>query len=209
MFELLQSGGAVMVVIFLFSLVGMAAFFERLFALRRGRVAPESVTIEIKELVGQGRIADALTLCRKAPGPLTRVVEVILEQPDKTRAELKELAEEIGRRESAELERFTGIVGVVASVAPLLGLLGTVWGMIQTFDVIQTQGMGQIGLLAGGISTALVTTFGGLSVGIPALIGHRYLLSRVDDLTLELEEAALSILDQVASTASSGAEVSS
>ncbi|MED5373196.1 MAG: MotA/TolQ/ExbB proton channel family protein [Myxococcota bacterium] len=208
MFELLQSGGAVMVVIFLFSLVGMAAFFERLFALRRGRVAPEAVTVEVKELVTQGRIPDALTLCRKQPGPLTRVVEVILMQPDKSRAELKELAEEVGRRESADLERFTGVVGIVASVAPLLGLLGTVWGMIQTFDVIQTQGMGQIGLLAGGISTALVTTFGGLSVGIPALIAHRYLLSLVDDLTLELEEAALSILDLVTSHAGEGAQES-
>lgn len=208
MFELLQSGGAVMVVIFLFSLVGMAAFFERLFALRRGRVAPEAVTVEVKELVAQGRIPDALTLCRKQPGPLTRVVEVILMQPDKSRAELKELAEEVGRRESADLERFTGVVGIVASVAPLLGLLGTVWGMIQTFDVIQTQGMGQIGLLAGGISTALVTTFGGLSVGIPALIAHRYLLSLVDDLTLELEEAALSILDLVTSHAGEGAQES-
>ena len=129
-------------------------------------------------------------------------------QPDKSRAELKELAEEVGRRESADLERFTGVVGIVASVAPLLGLLGTVWGMIQTFDVIQTQGMGQIGLLAGGISTALVTTFGGLSVGIPALIAHRYLLSLVDDLTLELEEAALSILDLVTSHAGEGAQES-
>ncbi len=186
-------------VIFIFSLVGLAAFFERLFALRRSRVVPDGLRVELLELARQGRMADALTACRKDDGPLGRVVEVIVSHAGQPRAVVKELAEEVGRRESAELERFTGVVGIVASVAPLLGLLGTVWGMIQTFEVIQLQGMGQIAQLAGGISTALVTTFGGLSVGIPALIGHRFLLSRVDELTLELEEAALFILDNSAS----------
>lgn len=191
-------------VIFVFSLVGLAAFFERLFALRRSRVVPDGLRVELLELARQGRMADALTACRKDDGPLGRVVEVIVSHAGQPRAVVKELAEEVGRRESAELERFTGVVGIVASVAPLLGLLGTVWGMIQTFEVIQLQGMGQIAQLAGGISTALVTTFGGLSVGIPALIGHRFLLSRVDELTLELEEAALFILDN--SVAGSEAE---
>ena len=200
----MQSGGAIMAVIFVFSLVGLAAFFERLFALRRGRVVPESVRVELLELVRQGRLADALTTCRKDDGPLGRVVEVIVSHAGQPRAEVKELAEEVGRRESAELERFTGVVGIVASVAPLLGLLGTVWGMIQTFDVIQANGMGDIGRMAGGISTALVTTFGGLSVGIPALMGHRYLLSRVDELTMELEEASLFILDNLGTKADQG-----
>ena len=204
MFELLQSGGAIMAVIFVFSLVGLAAFFERLFALRRGRVVPESMRIELLELVRQGRLADAITTCRKDDGPLGRVVEVIVAHAGQPRADIKELAEEVGRRESADLERFTGVVGIVASVAPLLGLLGTVWGMIQTFDVIQANGMGDIGRMAGGISTALVTTFGGLSVGIPALMGHRYLLSRVDELTLELEEASLYILDNLGPKADQG-----
>jgi biopolymer transport protein ExbB len=193
-----------MAVIFVFSLVGLAAFFERLFALRRGRVVPESVRIELLELVRQGRLADAITACRKDDGPLGRVVEVIVSHAGQPRADIKELAEEVGRRESADLERFTGVVGIVASVAPLLGLLGTVWGMIQTFDVIQANGMGDIGRMAGGISTALVTTFGGLSVGIPALMGHRYLLSRVDELTLELEEASLYILDNLGPKADEG-----
>ena len=204
MFELLQSGGAIMAVIFAFSLVGLAAFFERLFALRRGRVVPESMRIELLELVRQGRLADAVTTCRKDDGPLGRVVEVIVAHAGQPRADIKELAEEVGRRESADMEKFTGVVGIVASVAPLLGLLGTVWGMIQTFDVIQANGMGDIGRMAGGISTALVTTFGGLSVGIPALRGHRYLLSRVDELTLELEEASLYILDNLGPKADEG-----
>ena len=112
-----------------------------------------------------------------------------------TKPQIKEAVEEAGRRELAEMERHTEVVGTVAAIAPLLGLLGTVLGMILTFEVIQDQGLGVVSSLAGGISQALVTTFAGLSVGIPALIGHRYLLSRVDSLALDLEEASSEILD--------------
>lgn len=199
MFEFLKSGGPVMIFIGLSSMVALAAFVERLWALRVGRVVPNGVRVELLELARQARWTDALTLCRKHDVALTHVVAVVFENRERPRAEIKELAEEIGKREAAELERYSGIVGVVASIAPLLGLLGTVWGMIDTFDVIQTSGMGQIGELAGGISTALVTTFAGLTVGIPALIAHRFLLAKIDDLILELEEAALEILDAVRS----------
>ena len=197
MFEFLKSGGPVMIFIGLSSMVGLAAFVERLWALRVGRVVPNGVRVELLELARQGRWSDALTLCRKHDVALTHVVTVIFENRERPRSEVKELVEEVGKREAAELERYSGIVGVVASIAPLLGLLGTVWGMIDTFDVIQSKGMGQIGELAGGISTALVTTFAGLTVGIPALIAHRFLLAKIDDLILELEEAALEILDAV------------
>lgn len=195
MFEFLKSGGPVMIFIGAASVVGLMAFIERLWALRAERVVPKSVRVELFELARQGRWSDAVTLCRKQESPVARVLLVVLENRHRTRGDAKELAEEVGKREAAELERYSGIVGIVASVAPLLGLLGTVWGMILTFQVIQEQGMGHIGDLAGGISTALVTTFAGLCVGIPALIAHRYLLSRIDDLVLELEEAALDLLD--------------
>ncbi len=197
MIDFLVSGGPVMVPIGLASVIGLGAFIERLWALRRDRVVPHGVRVELVELARQGRWADALTLCRKSDSPLSRVLEVVIRHRGKLRPEIKELSEEIGRRESAELERYAGIVGVVAAVSPLLGLLGTVWGMILTFEVIQEQGVGVVSSLAGGISAALVTTFAGLSVGIPALIGHRYLLARVDDLVLELEECTLEMLDLV------------
>ena len=105
-----------------------------------------------------------------------------------SREDLRDRLEELGRHEAANLERFIPIVGTVASIAPLLGLLGTVGGMIVTFATIQEQGMGDVDRLAGGISQALVTTFAGLSIGIPALIGNRFLLARVDRLLLGLEE---------------------
>jgi biopolymer transport protein ExbB len=200
LYEFLKSGGPVMIPILLASVVGLAAFVERLWALRADRVIPRAVRIELMQLVKQARWDDAITLCRKGDAPVCRVLEPVLVHRDQARGEIKELAEEVGKREAAELERYSGIVGIVASVAPLLGLLGTVWGMIITFDVIKEQGLGEVGQLAGGISAALITTFAGLSVGIPALIAHRYLLSRIDDLTLELEETALSVLDAVRGT---------
>ncbi len=197
MYEFLKSGGPVMIPILLASVIGLAAFVERLWALRAERVIPRAVRVELLQLVKQGRFDDAVNLCRKGDAPLCRVVEPVLDHRGLARAEVKEFTEEVGRREAAELERYSGVVGIVASVAPLLGLLGTVWGMIVTFDVIKEQGLGQVGQLAGGISAALITTFAGLSVGIPALMAHRYLLSRIDDLILELEEASLSVLDAV------------
>lgn len=198
MIDFLVSGGPVMAPIGLASLVGLAVFLERAVALRRGRVAPRSFTVEVEELVKQRRFGDAQTLCRKSDAALSRVVEVALAGRGQSRVALKERLEEVGRREAAELERNSGILGTVASIAPLLGLLGTVWGMILTFDVIQEQGVGVVGSLAGGISQALITTMAGLSVGIPALVGYRWVMARVDDLTLELEDVALTLLDLLA-----------
>ncbi len=191
-------GGPVMIPIGVASLVGLAAFLERLAALRAGRVAPADLLVEITELLKQDRPADALTACRKREVALARVAEVAIEARGKARAAIKERLEEVGRREAAELEKGAAVLGTVASVAPLLGLLGTVYGMILTFEVIAEQGIGVAASLAGGISQALITTLAGLCVGIPALVAHRYVLSRVDARVLELEEASLAVLDRVA-----------
>ena len=196
--QFLGDGGPVMVPIGLASVVGLAVFLERVVALRRGRVVPSDFAREVVELLRQGRPADALTAARKREAAVARVTEAAIEARGQSRARIKERLEEVGRREAAELERNAPVIGTVASVSPLMGLLGTVWGMIQTFEVIQTQGMGVVGSLAGGISQALITTMAGLSVGIPALIAYRWVLARVDALVLELEEVGLEVLDLVA-----------
>jgi len=195
--DFLVSGGPVMVPIGLASVVAMAALIERVSALRYPRVVPYGFAVEITELLNQDRYPDALTLCRKSDSAVARVVEVALLARGHTRAEIKERLEEIGRREAAELERYSQVLGTIASVAPLLGLLGTVWGMILTFDVIQEEGLGGVANLAGGISQALITTMAGLSVGIPTLIAYKWVLSRADELVLELEEVSLSVLDKL------------
>ena len=195
MFEFLARGGPIMIPIAICSVVGLAFFLERFWALRTSRVLPRDVRIELTELARQKRFADALTLCKKHDIALCRILEVVFSRAGKPRGHIRESVEEVGRRELAEMEKHTEVVGTVAAVAPLLGLLGTVLGMILTFEVIQDQGLGVVSSLAGGISQALITTFAGLSVGIPALIGHRYLLTRVDGLALDLEEVSSEILD--------------
>lgn len=196
----LQSGGPVMVPIGLVSLVALTVFLWRVALMRRARVAPRSLIVELEELIKQGRHADALTLCRKTEGvAAARVAAVAIEARGRSRTVIKERLEEIGRREAAELEQGSDVLGTMAAIAPLLGLLGTVWGMIQTFEVIQDQGMGMVGSLAGGISQALITTLAGLSVGIPSVVAHRWVLGLADGLILELEDVALHVLDLVAS----------
>ena len=198
MIEFLVSGGPVMVPIGLASIIGLAAFLERVFVLQRSRVIPRHFAVEVEALIEQERWGDAGTLCKKVDSAAGRVVATALEARGRPRGVVKERLEEVGRREGAELERTSQVLGTVASVSPLLGLLGTVWGMILTFDVIQQQGVGVVSSLAGGISQALITTMAGLSVGIPALVAYKWVLARADILVLELEALALLVLDQVA-----------
>ncbi len=184
-----------MVPIGLASILALAAFIERVVALRRARIVPRAFGRQVVELLRQQRYGDALARCRQDDTAAARVVETALDSRGRPRAAMKERLEEVGRRESADLERMTAVLGTVAAIAPLLGLLGTVWGMILTFEVIQEQGVGVVSSLAGGISQALITTMAGLSVGIPALIAHRWVLARADALVLELEDLALDSLD--------------
>jgi biopolymer transport protein ExbB len=204
--EFLISGGPVMVPIALASVVGLAAFLERVFALRRGRVLPRHFAIEVESLMEQSRWGDLKTLCRKGDTAAARLVETALGARGESRAVIKERLEEVGRREGAELERTSQILGTVASVSPLLGLLGTVWGMILTFEVIEQQGVGVVSSLAGGISQALITTMAGLSVGIPALVAYKWVLARADALVLELEELSLGILEHVSGPQDDGGD---
>lgn len=198
MIEALVAGGPVMVPIALCSVVALATFFERLWSLRRERVVPSAFCVELIELVRQERFADAVTLCRKRDVAISRVLEVALEARGEARSLIKERVEEVGRREAAELERYVPVLGTIASISPLLGLLGTVGGMILTFAVIEEQGVGEVSALAGGISQALITTFAGLSVGIPAVVANRFLLARVDSLVIDLEEVSLGVVNLLA-----------
>jgi biopolymer transport protein ExbB len=201
MFETLMAGGPVMIPIGLASVVALAVFLERLWALRRDRVLPRAYTVELVDLLRAGRLDDARIHARKLDVAIARIARVAVDEAGQARVRLKERLEEVGRREAAELERGIPVVGTIASIAPLLGLLGTVGGMIRTFAVIQASGLGNVGNLAGGISEALITTFAGLCVGIPAVVANRYLLSRVDALLVDLEEVSLDLVDALASDA--------
>jgi len=195
--EYLVAGGPVMIPIGLCSIVALAMFLERMWALRRGGIVPGPFIVKVESLVEQGRYDEAIAMCRGGGSTVGRVLDVAISSRNRPRSELKERLEEVGRREAAEMERGIPVVGTIASISPLLGLLGTVGGMILTFQMIQDEGMGNVGSLAGGISQALVTTFAGLSVGIPAVIANRYLLAKVDGLLMELEEVSIRVIDML------------
>ena len=194
MTDLIISGGPVMVPIGLASVIGLAVLLERVWALRGVVVVPQSFVVEMDELMRQARWGDVIASARKSDSAAGRVVLAAADVRHKSRAAIKERLEEVGRREAAELERFSSVLGTIASIAPLLGLLGTVWGMILTFDVIQTEGIGVVANLAGGISQALISTMAGLTVGIPALVAHRWVLARADRHVLALEDLGLLVL---------------
>jgi biopolymer transport protein ExbB len=187
MVEFLVSGGPLMVPIVLCSVVSVAVVLERLWALRVARVLPAGFAQEAIARARQGRVEDLAALLSGSRSVAARIGRIVVEERADPMVRDARLAE-AGRREAAELERYCAIVGTCASIGPLLGLLGTVQGMIATFATVSSGGIGDMAALAGGIGVALVTTFGGLAVAIPAVVGDRYLLGRVDDRVLELEE---------------------
>jgi biopolymer transport protein ExbB len=173
-------------------------FLARLWALRRGRVVPRALTIRVRDLVLREELAEAMTLCRTDESPLARLMLAALRSAGRRREVVKEVVEEVGRHEAQLLHRGLGLLELVAVVSPLLGLLGTVWGMIDVFRAIEVHGVGNAGALAGGIGTALYTTFAGLLVAIPVRIAHSWILGKVDGLVMDMEEAALAVVDLVA-----------
>ena len=179
------------------SILTLAILFERLFALRRSRIIPEKFIIEVGDLVRQQRMEDALTQCRLNNSSIARVLMAGISRHNKSRQQVKEAIEDIGRLEAANLERFLTILGTIAGIAPLLGLLGTVTGMIKAFSVISQAGIGNPQMLAGGISEALITTAAGLTVAIPAFVFYKLLRSRVDKRVLRMERVSIEILDLI------------
>lgn len=192
------SGGAVVVVIGLASLLALAVFLARLWALRRSKVVPRALPIQVRDMALRDEIAEAMTLCRTDESPLARLLLAALRQAGRRREVVKEVVEEVGRHEAQLLHRGLGVLELVAVVSPLLGLLGTVWGMIDVFRAIEVHGVGNAGALAGGIGTALYTTFAGLLVAIPVRVSHSWILGKVDALVMDMEESALGIVDLVA-----------
>ncbi len=198
MFEIIRSGGPLMYPIGLCSVVAWAIFLERLisyFRIRRNTLRLGQLVIE---LLDKGQVDQAGRLCSTTVSPLSRILQVVFRNRHKKRADLKLLADEIGGREIIGLQRYLGLMGTIANVAPLLGLLGTVLGMIEAFRVIAAEGVGTPATLGGGISQALITTAAGLSVAVPIILVHRYLSARAERLTVELEEMTSHVLDRFA-----------
>ena len=195
MLELFYKGGIFMYPILLCSITAVAIFIERLWNLRRDRVIPSGFLSDAESLIRSEKISDATTLCQRSPSTMARILLVGIKNFGRKREVIKEYLEEVGRQESASLERFVEGLGTISGVATLLGLLGTISGMIKIFSGISEQTVVNPGSLAGGISEALITTYAGLSVAIPTLVMYKYLQSKTNALILQMEEHSIRLVD--------------
>lgn len=195
MFELIESGGWLMVPIILCSVIATAIVGERFWALQRKRIAPRGLVHQIWMWANNRELDAARIGFLRASSPLGRVLAAGLVNLHHEREIMKDSIEEAGRHVVLELERYLNTLGTIASISPLLGLLGTVFGMIKVFAAISVHGVGNAGNLAGGISQALITTAAGLSVAIPTLMFYRYFRGRVEALVSAMEEEALKMVE--------------
>ncbi|QED29464.1 MotA/TolQ/ExbB proton channel family protein [Microvenator marinus] len=194
-YEFLSKGGWIMIPIALCSVVALALFIERLWSLQKNRALPPRFLEVIDKLLRQERYAEAEALCHQSESHIARILEEGIRYAGRDQAVIRERMEAAGQREVYFMERFTGALGAIATVAPLLGLLGTVTGMISVFQrVVAQASQGQAvdpGGLANGIWEALITTAAGLTVAIPAYLAYRFVLSIVDRYAVDMADIAL------------------
>ncbi|MFO8141877.1 MAG: MotA/TolQ/ExbB proton channel family protein [Marinobacter sp.] len=197
MFELFKAGGILMVPIVACSILALAIILERFWTLRPSRVAPAQSINELWRWIKKKELNGRKLKALQGSSPLGRILAGGLINAKHGRDIMKESIEHEASQVVHELERFLNPLGTIATITPLLGLLGTVIGMIKVFAEIQLAGVGNAGNLAGGISEALITTASGLSVAIPALICHRYFIRRVDELVVNMEQEAIKLVEVV------------
>lgn len=195
MFEIVRAGGWLMLPLILCSIMAVAITVERLWSLRRRRVLPSELSGKVATWVDRRQLDDRLVKALQDSSPLGQILAAGVVHRNATRDIMKEAIEDVGRHIVHDLERFLNTLGTIAAITPLLGLLGTVIGMVKVFAAITAQGVGNPAVLAGGISEALITTAAGLSIAIPTLIAYRYLRRRVDTLVLEMEKEAIELVD--------------
>ncbi len=195
MLELIKAGGLLMWPIILCSIIAMAIIGERFWSLRETKIAPKNLLAKVWQWQKVGHLDARRIQDLRVSSPLGMVLAAGLVNRNHSREIMKESIEEVGRHVAHDFERFLNALGTIASISPLLGLLGTVIGMIKVFTVITAQGVGDPSVLSEGISEALLTTAAGLSVAIPSLMFHRYFRGRVDDLIVTMEQEALKMVE--------------
>lgn len=194
MIEVLRNGGPIMIPLGFCSVMALAIIVERLWNLRAPKVLPPDEVAHLYALIDKGEFVRAEEYAASRPGPLNNILVPALQSQDESREYIREVVRDAGRQEIPGLERYLGILSTIASISPLLGLLGTVLGMIQVFAVVATQGVGQADALAGGISQAMITTATGLVVAIPALASYNFLVGKAEALILEIERLVLEMI---------------
>lgn len=195
MFEIIVSGGWLMIPIILCSLIVVGVSIERYWTLNPGKIAPRTLLAQVWSWLKNNQMDAAKLRELKQSSALGSILAAGLSNSKQGRDVMKDSIQEAANQVIHDLEKYISLLGTIANIAPLLGLLGTVFGMIQTFNAIMIQGSGNTGALAGGISVALITTAAGLIVAIPATISHRFFQRRIDSIVVVLEEESIKLVD--------------
>jgi biopolymer transport protein ExbB len=198
--DFIVKGGIFMYPIILCSIVALAVFLERLWVLRRRTIIPTEFIRNIEDLLRKQKIAEAIFLSEQNGSSIASVFAAGLKNASRGMWLVKESIEDVGGREAIVLEKRLTTLSTIANVSTLLGLLGTISGMSKIFNVLSVVGVGNPGTLAGGIAEALITTFAGLCVAIPATVGHRMIQNRAESLIFEMEEICFKIIDIMQNT---------
>lgn len=196
MWEIVHRGGPLMIVLGVCSVVAVWIFLERLFHYHRAQIRVDEFMQGIRNVLKRQNIVEAIAICDETPGPVAHTLKAAILKHDGTRDEIRAAIEDAGLAEVPRLEKNLPVLATIAHVAPLLGLFGTVLGMIKAFIVVQQKApIVQPGDLAGAIWEALITTAGGLAVAIPTYVAFNYLVSRVEGLVLDMEKASAEIVN--------------
>lgn len=203
MWELIQKGGPMMYLIILSSVIAFGVVIERVYNLSRARIDADKFMESLMGVLKRNKIIEAIELCNSTPGPIAHIVKAGILKHDRSKHEIKEAIDEAAQLEIPRLEKHLPVLATVAHIAPLLGLLGTVTGMIKSFQVIQQKATAMVpvnpGDLAGGIWEALLATLAGLSVAIPTYVAYNYLVSQVDNLVHDMERSATDLTNLLSS----------
>jgi biopolymer transport protein ExbB len=193
--EIVVSGGWLMVPIIACSIVALGIIVERLWALQKKRVIPKHLVAQVWHWEKNNQLDKERLRAMRSGSPLGKVLAAGIDNRDRPRDVMREAIEETGRHEVHAMERYLNTLGTIAAISPLLGLLGTVFGMIEVFTNLAAHGTGNVSNLAGGISQALITTAAGLVVAIPSLMFYRYFRGRVDELVVYMEQEAIKLVE--------------
>ncbi len=190
-------GGITMYPLLLCSITGIAIVIEKLYTLRRKRIIVPAVVKVTQDIKSPDDIQSAAYVCSQNPGPFSAIMAITLERHGDDKDSIKEALSDQGRQEIHRLEKGLVMLETIAGIAPLLGLLGTVLGILRVFNIISAMGTGQAEALAGGISEALITTIAGLFIGIPAVVAYNYFTQKAESLVLEIEHHSNRLLTRI------------
>ena len=203
MWDIIQKGGPMMYLIILSSIIAFGVVIDRIYNLYKARIDADKFMDGITVVLKRNKIIESIEMCNNTPGPIAHIVKAGILKHDRSKPEIKEAVEEAAQLEIPRLEKHLPILATIAHIAPLLGLLGTVTGMIRSFQVIQMKALALApvnpGDLAGGIWEALLATVAGLAVAIPTYVAYNYLTSQIDNLVYDMERSATDLVNLLSS----------